>query len=646
LRHADFWSSALAAEDPHPWFEVEMCGIAGVFGERNPELVGRMTQAMLLRGPDDEGHYVGEGVSLGMRRLSIIDLSTGHQPISNEDGTLTIVFNGEIYNYLELRADLLARGHQFTTRTDTEVILHLFEEKRAETPAFLRGDFAFAIWDSRASEGFLVRDHLGVKPLYYAPGPGRVVFASELKALMKDGRIVRDLDPHAVDAYLTLMYVPAPLTAWRNVYKLPPGSMLKYTRSGYSIARYWAPPKDVPAPRRQEEFQEAISERFREAVAIRLMSDVPLGVFLSGGMDSSSIVAMMRRSGVERIGTFSVGYGPGFSSFDELEFSRQVARHFATSHHELVITPDIRKTAVEVVTAMDEPLADSSAIPTFLISRETAKHVKVVLSGIGGDEFFAGYPRYLGAVWAGYYERVPRAVRQGLARLAPWVPEQESSRNIGGWLRRFLAEAVAPPLDQYCRWMTLFSPAERSRLCTPEFRMRTAGRGDGDLLLRLGRETQARDLADQVCYIDASSYLVDDLLYMGDRMSMANSLELRVPFCDHRLAEELIRTGWRQRMGPFSLKRLLKRIMRHDLPRATLTRKKQGFMIPVGAWMKNELLDLLRNYLAPDRLRRQGMFEPSEVQLLLDSHLSGRARKTNQLWALLVFQMWSEKAGC
>ena len=621
-----------------------MCGIGGILGEKNRALVERMNEHLSHRGPDDEGVHCAEGATLGMRRLAIIDLFTGHQPISNEKGDLWIVFNGEIYNYLDLRNDLEAGGHRFSTRTDTEVILHLFEEKGPQTPRLLRGDFAFAIWDERRQRGFLARDHLGVKPLYYAPLGKKLIFSSELKALLQEERLCLQLNPDALELYLTFLYIPCPWTIYRNIYKLPPGSYLEYERGEYRVVRYWQPPTEQVSNGDQEELEKHIYSRLQDSVAVRLMSDVPLGAFLSGGIDSSAVVALMSQSSSKPVRTFSVGYGQEFQSFNELEFSRLVSNHYGTEHHEFIVEPDIRKTILEVVGALDEPFGDSSAIPTYLVSQQTVGEVKVALSGIGGDELFGGYPRYLGALWETRYRKLPLGLRKSFAWLGGAIPEQESSRNIGGWARDFLSHPQDPPFERYRRWVSFNSTEQRRALYTKEFltRLRSVDL-DKAYFKQLIHPVSTWDSTDQALYVDLGSYLVNDLLFMADQMGMAHSLEIRVPFCDHLLVEDLIRHPWQRKLGSFTLKKLLKKILKKDLPPEILRRKKQGFMIPIGTWMKNELRPMFEHYLAPERLRRQAIFNPQQVSNLFEGHLGGKVRKTNQLWALFVFQLWYEK---
>ena len=621
-----------------------MCGINGILGEQNPALIRRMNRSLVHRGPDDEGVYSGSGATLGMRRLSIIDLEGGHQPIRNESGSLQIVFNGEIYNYLELRKGLETRGHRFSTQTDTEVILHLYEEKGTETPGLLRGDFAFAIWDEDKKKGFVARDHLGVKPLYYTAFDQKVLFSSELKGVLQDERLSLELDPEALDLYLTFLYIPHPWTIYKNIHKLEAGSYLEYERGEFRVARYWKPPHEQRHLADGREFDEQIYQRLQESVAVRLMSDVPLGAFLSGGIDSTAIVALMSRASSQPVRTFSVGYSDEYAAFNELEFGRLASDYYGTRHHELIVEPNIQETIREVVEALDEPFGDSSAVPTYLVSQATASEVKVVLSGVGGDELFGGYPRYLGALWEAWYRKLPLATRRLLSGLADWTPEIESSRNVGGWIRRFLSHPEDAPSDRYRRWVSFNSGAERRGLYTKEFFNRlTCPDRDEIYFSGLFLPVQNRELVEQAMYVDLMSYLVNDLFLMADQMGMFHSLEIRVPLCDHRLAEDLIQRPWQRKIGPFTLKKLMKRILRKELPPEILKRKKQGFMIPVGLWMKKELRPMLEHYFSEDRLRRQSIFDPQQVKRLLQAHISGKARNTNQLWGLLIFQLWHER---
>jgi len=605
-----------------------------------------MNDQLLHRGPDDAGVYCAAGASMGMRRLSIIDLAGGRQPMSNETGDQWLVFNGEIYNHLELRRDLKRRGHQFSTKSDTEVIVHLFEELGREAPKSLRGDFAFAIWDEKARRGFLARDHVGVKPLFYTVAQDRLIFASELKALIEDGRLSLEIDPVALDLYLTFLYIPAPWTIYKNIFKLPPGSLLEFHGGEYQISQYWKPPTDQQLGSERRDLDQRIYQRMKESVAIRLMSDVPLGVFLSGGLDSSAIVSLMSEVSSSPITTFSVGYGEAFSSFDEISFGRSVAQSFGTEHVELMVKPDIEETIRKVVDVLDEPFGDSSALPTYLISEQTAGSVKVALSGVGADELFGGYQRYLGMVWNNKYAALPLPLRKIFATLAPRNPPGHSSRNVWGWLSRFLASPESSSFERYQLWMSFNEKQERKALYHQDW---LAGHSsleqDHHYLERIARNVEFQDPVDQALYTDLLSYLPNDLLFIADHMGMANSLEIRVPFCDHLLLEELIRLPWKEKMGIFTLKAIPKRILKDRLPASIVRRKKQGFMIPIGEWMRHELQPLFSRYLSPERLNRQGVFSADTVGRLFEEHLSGRIVRTNQVWGLFVFQLWYEKMG-
>src|SRR5213592_1063085 len=517
-----------------------MCGIAGWVGDAAPEVMSTMLALLSHRGPDDSGTWADGGIALGMTRLAIIDLRTGAQPMTDAAGSLVIVFNGEIYNFRRLRAELEAQGHRFRTRSDTEVILGAYAEYGEGCVEHLRGMFAFAIWDRARRVLFLARDRLGKKPLYYWRQGGLFLFASEPKALLLHPAVSRSLDWQAFHHYMAFGYTPAERSIFAGIAKLPPAHTAIVRDGQLSLRRYWRLPAGAPASAPRPSVEDAaalVRSHLREAVRLRLESDVPLGVFLSGGVDSSAIVATMREITSGRIATFSVGFGGAFASYDELPYARLVAQRFATEHHEEVLEPKVADLLPAIVRHFDEPFADSSAVPTFVVAQATARTVKVALSGIGGDEAFVGYPRYLGVRVAERYARIPRVFRHGLAAVAPYlVPESRSSRNLGDWVRRFSAGADAPMPDRYIGWTRFFDGAGLGRLATPALhamleqpldaaqRRAFTAHGHGDPM-------------DGAMRIDLETYLPDDLLTMADRMSMANSLELRAPFCDHRLVE-------------------------------------------------------------------------------------------------------------
>jgi asparagine synthase (glutamine-hydrolysing) len=621
-----------------------VCGICGVVG-RDPvdrEVLGRMTAALRHRGPDDEGFLVeeradGVAVGLGFRRLAIIDLESGNQPIANEDGTVHVVFNGEIYNHRELRADLERRGHRFATHADTEVIVHLYEEQGPRCVERLNGMFAIALWDGSRRELVLARDRFGKKPLYYAELGGTLLFGSELKSLLEDPRCPRTLDYAALSRYLALEYVPAPHAILAGVRKLPGGNVLRWRDERIAVERYWDLELRPDEPARPvEEYAEELRGRLREAVRRRLMSDVPLGAFLSGGIDSSSVVAMMVDAlPAASVKTFSIGFEQ--PSFDESTHARRVAAFFGTDHHEEIFTAgkmlDLMPSVVEV---LDEPFGDASILPTALLSRFTREHVTVALGGDGGDELLAGYPTFQAERVARLY-RVPRVLHEGvIVPLADRLPVSTANFSFDFKLKSFLRGAGVPDDVRHATWLGSFTHGEQAALLTrppddPFVEQRAAvAAAHGDRLARL-------------IYLYAKTYLQDDILLKVDRASMAYSLEVRAPFLDVELVEFLSRVPSRLKLRGFDTKHLLKRAMGDLLPRGIAARPKKGFGIPVSAWFKGELREALLDELSPERLRRQGLFAPAEVQRLVSEHLSGARDNRKPLWTLFVFQLWHRR---
>jgi asparagine synthase (glutamine-hydrolysing) len=620
-----------------------MCGIAGIVGGttlRSP------LQAMLTtlehRGPDDRGLYLGDGAALGMTRLAIIDLVTGRQPMTSDDGHATIVFNGEIYNFRALRAELEARGHRFRTQSDTEVILRAWEAEGDACVERLRGMFAFAIWDARRRTLFLARDRVGKKPLYYWQGDGSFVFASEIKALFHHPGPGREVDWTAFHHYLAYGYTPARRSAFEGIAKLPPGHTATLRDGTLTLRRYWTLPSAPATPPSADvtELGRRIRDEIREAVRLRLESDVPLGVFLSGGVDSSVVTASMREVTSGRIATFSIGFGDGAASYDELPFARQVAERFGTDHHEEVLEPKAAELAPLIVRAFDEPFADSSAIATFAVAAATARHVKVALSGIGGDETFAGYPRYLGLAVSEHWARVPRALRRAAAAVTGRaVPETFTSRNWRDWALRFAAGTELPLPDRYFAWTRFFEAGALAALATPALEACLAGDPD-----TAGREAWRGfghgEPMDGAFRVDLATYLPDDLLVMADRMTMANSLELRAPFCDHRVIETSLAIAPSLKTRGLRLKGLLKRAYADVLPPAVLKHRKQGFMIPLARWLRGDLRPLLDDLLSGERVRARGLFRAERVEAMKAEHLAGRRSHADRLWTLMMAELW------
>jgi asparagine synthase (glutamine-hydrolysing) len=623
-----------------------MCGIAGYAGIGSRDELERMIGALAHRGPDDRGVWVGERVGLGLARLAIIDLATGQQPMTNEDGSLRIVCNGEIYNYRQLAADLAGRGHRFTTRSDTEVILHAWETWGDAALDRLRGMFAFALWDERRAEVVLARDRLGKKPLYYVERPGAVRFASEPKALLLAADVSRELDWDAFHHYLAYGCTPGDRSMFGGIRKLPPGSIARIRNGALTVHRYWALPAPAGGTAVRGTSRDALATRVRaivrDAVRVRLESDVPLGVFLSGGVDSSAVLAAMREVTSGTIATFTVGFGGASMSFDERRYARLVATRFGTDHHEDVLEPKVADLLVDVVRAFDEPFADSSAVPTFAVAQATARHVKVALSGIGGDETFAGYPRYLGVRCSEWYARVPHAMRYAASFVARSVlTDSERSRNWSDRLRRFLATERRMP-DRYLAWTRFFAERDLTRLVTPGIRERWTT--DVDTAAREAFAGHAhRDVVDGAVRIDLATYLPNDLLAMADRMSMAHGLEVRAPFCDHELIAESLAIATSAKLRGMRLKGLLKLAFADALPREVLAHPKQGFMIPLGRWLRDELRPVMADLLDRGAVHRRGVFRSDAVEALVREHLAGRGGHADRLWTLMMFELWARE---
>lgn len=624
-----------------------MCGICGVAGGdpvHGRDLVGRMCGAMAHRGPDDEGSLQLDGVTLGMRRLSIIDVAGGHQPIHNEDSTVWIVQNGEIFNYRELREELTRSGHAFATSSDTEVLVHGYEQWGESVVERLNGQFAFAILDRPRATVFLARDRMGIKPLHYAVDGERLVFASELKALLRDPALRRGVDPVALDEYLAYEFVPSPRSIVRGVSKLRPGHTLTWSLDGREprLRRYWAPELNLDAargPLNLDEECERLRCVLRESVRKELVSDVPLGVFLSGGIDSSAVTVMMKQLGGE-VKSFSVGFAE--RSFDEAPYARAVAEHLGTEHHELTLEPSMLLGLVPRLPALlDEPLGDASIIPTFLLSAFTRQHVKVALGGDGGDELFAGYPTLQAHRLAGYYMRAPGVVRRALVEPAVRrLPVSRGNLSFDFRAKRFVSGAAHPVAERHQRWMGSFAGEERSAMLAPDVRAAVSGGGNG-----LVEEYGALDPLNQVLMIDMRLYLENDILVKLDRASMMASLEGRVPILNNDFVAYALSLPMKMKLRGLHSKFLLKRALRGVLPDQILDRPKKGFGIPVADWFRGPVREQMQDVLAADRIRREGFFEASAVQRLVDDHLAGRRDNRKQLWTLFAFQLWHEGYG-
>ena len=622
-----------------------MCGISGklYFDSARPverEILERMNAVLAHRGPDDAGIYCDGPIGLAHRRLSIIDLSpAGHQPMSNEDGTIWIVFNGEIYNFQSLRPDLLHRGHRFRSNTDTEVILHLYEDHGTDCLRFLRGMFAFAIWDGPRRQLFLARDRLGKKPLSYQQDAQGLRFASEVKAILQDSEVTARPDPVGISHYLTYGYVPGSGSAFLGVRKLPPGHYLTWRDGRTEVVRYWRLRRDQKQERSEEEWCQEILARLEEAVRLRMISDVPLGAFLSGGIDSSAVVALMSRAGAGPVKTFSIGFEE--PEYDELKYARQVAERFGTEHHELVVRPDAVAILPKLAWHYDEPFADSSAVPTYYVAQMTRQYVTVALNGDAGDESFGGYDRYVANLLAASFDRWPgagllrHAIRCGL-RLLPQSGTRTSLLYRG---RRFLDGLTETPERRYARWFCHFYGDRRAALCTPEFQA-VGGEDALEVLLAAYRESDAPDFGDATLGVDAGLYLPDDLLVKVDIASMAHSLEARSPFLDHEFMEFAATIPFELKVRGRVKKYILKRALAGLLPERILHRPKMGFGVPIDHWLRHELREVAYETLLGSRAASRGYFQVRTVRRMLDEHMQGKAGWHYLLWNLLMLELW------
>ncbi len=628
-----------------------MCGIVGIVGGRrggqaadkqiDAAVLQRMCDALRHRGPDEEGRYLGADAALAMRRLAIIDLAGGQQPMHNRDRTAWIVFNGEIYNYKELRAQLETRGHRFHTDCDTEAIIHAYDEYGADTPKYLRGMFAFAIWDERQEALLLARDRVGKKPLLYARLPdGGLVFGSEFAALLKHPGVSRDVDRAAIHYYLSFMCVPAPLTAFSQIRKLEPGHTLRFTRDGeIKLQRYWLPDFSRKLKISEAEAGERTVELLRDAVRVRLMSDVPLGAFLSGGVDSSAVVALMSEVSSTPVKTFCIGFEE--QDFSELHHARRVAAHVGAEHHEFIVRPDAMEVLPTLVEHYGEPYADSSAIPTYYVARETRRHVTVALNGDGGDECFAGYERYAAMRLAERYRRLPGTLREGIIRRAAGLlPSSPLRRSRARSVQRFLQVASLPTAERYLRWVSTFDSEAKQDLYTDEFRRETAELDAAAWLAPWFARARGAGIVDASLLTDTMTYLPNDLLVKVDIASMAVSLEARSPFLDHHVIEFAASLPERLKLRGLTTKYLLKKVLRRFLPAENLTRSKMGFGVPLGHWFRGEMQSFLRDTLLAEKSLRRGFFKPETVARMVDEHTNGARDHAHQLWTLLMLELW------
>jgi asparagine synthase (glutamine-hydrolysing) len=617
-----------------------MCGICGIFNfgthaPADPVALKRATDAMAHRGPDDEGFYLQGDVALGNRRLSIIDLPGGHQPISNEDQSIWITFNGEIYNYRELRADLLKSGHQFRTSSDTEVIVHLYEEHDLACFDHLRGMFAFALWDARKQRLLLVRDRLGIKPVFYRPEPGRLVFASESRALRELAEKPLEVDPQSVYDFFGFRYIPAPHTFYRGVEKLLPGHFLLADSSGVHTRAYWDIPGEEDPLRPAKEVADELVEQLRESVRLRLVADVPLGVFLSGGTDSSAVVALMTELEAHPLRTFTVGFEE--PEYSELPYARAVARRFATQHHELIVRPEQMSYELpRLVAFRDEPIAEPTDVALYLLSRLAAESVKVVLAGEGGDELFAGYPKYSVDALSTLVSALPQAITRALIH---WLPYRQRRAKIA-----LQALSIRDAAERSATWFASFSREERQKLFAPEFLAQIDPSHPAQVFESYLEKQRRRTPLKRMLYADLKVWLPDNLLLRGDLMTMAASIEERVPFLDHKLVEFAARVPTTLLTQHFRTKVLLKRAFERFLPPEILCRRKVGFAVPVGEWFRKPLKPFVADLVLSSEALSRGYFNPASMETYLREHFQGIRDRQKQLWALLNFELWCRHA--
>ena len=616
-----------------------MCGIAGLTGQADKDLIQSMTRALAHRGPDGEGYFACGGVALGHRRLSIIDLATGQQPMTTANGRYTIVFNGEIYNYRDLRRTLEDRGAQFRTRSDTEALLEAYAAWGRGALEKLRGMFAFAIWDREERRLFVARDRLGLKPCYYAQAGPRFGIASEMKALLKMPGIERKLNYAALDDYLTYLYVPPPQTIFQDIWELPPAHWLEWQDGRFKTGCYWdvdfAVEKDVPL-----NVVEGAQEALEDAVTARLVSDVPLGVFLSGGLDSSTVAHLMSRHLAEPVRAFTLKFQEGGQWYSEAEYAREIGEAIGAQSHVLEIISKSAELLGTVTRHFDEPFGNPTCLLLYQLSQVAKEHVTVALVGDAGDEVFLGYPRYQGALLSQRYRHAPLFLRQAVAWGANHIREGSNGDHSKRRAREFLTGSCHGPERMYLEWVRYFDEPLLDRIYSPDLKRQLRGHDSSEYLLRLLARADGADFVDRINYADLHSYLPHNILRYSDRMSMAHGLEIRCPFTDHKLIEFLARVPWQRKLCGKQTKCLLRQAAQNWLPASVLERGKMGLNPPMGLWLRGHLRPLLSEYLAPEQIKRRGYFDPDVVAELVRDLMTQRRDYSLHLWALICFEEW------
>jgi len=625
-----------------------MCGIFGVVSKNRIDIpIKELTDTLAHRGPDNSGYYIEDNAALGHRRLSIIDLAGGHQPVSNEDGTKCIVFNGEIYNFRELRDRLISSGHKFSTLSDTETILHAYEEWGEGCLVHLRGMFAFAIWDKIDKCLFIARDRLGIKPLFYAEWNGKFYFSSEMKAILADPDFPRDMDEMALACYFTLSYIPAPLTIFSKIRKLLPGHTITWCDGKIKFSKYWDLHFAPDRGKDESYFIKGFMEILEESVKGHLISEVPLGAFLSGGVDSSTIVAMMSKADPSAVNTFTMGFGGNKGGYlDERGFAASVAERYATHHRDYEVMPSPEGLLDKIVRAFDEPFADDSVIPSYFVCKIARENVTVALSGLGGDELFAGYERYLGFRLRSYYSRIPLFVRENVfLRLTDALPERSDGHYTVNHIKRFVRSGSLPPDHGYFGYLNLLKPSIRESFFADSGRFQKHFDACSDLVRGHFNSTNVEDgddSLDRAQYCDMKTYLPEDILALTDRISMQHSLEVRVPFLDHKLVEFCATIPSDIRMKTLKKKYLLKKAVSGLLPPEVINHRKQGFVGPMSNWLKTDMKAFVLETLSDGNLSRHGLINKKTIDRVVNEHITGKEIHDKTIWSLIVFQRWFE----
>lgn len=628
-----------------------MCGIYGYVSSRGgiqPEILRRMGDTLRHRGPDDEGEWIQHSeelaVALGHKRLSIIDLtSAAKQPISDEDGKIWLTYNGEIYNFRELRSELAAKGHTFKSTSDGEIIVHLYEEMGAACLERLKGMFAFALWDETQQSLFLARDRIGKKPLHYAIYDGGIAFASEIKALLKHPQVVKEIDLSALNKYLTFEYVPAPATIFKSIKKLEPGHYLSYQNGKSEIKKYWdIPLADYPIGfKTEDEYAEELRDILERAVRSRLVADVPVGVFLSGGIDSGVIAALAAKAD-RKIECFSIGFDE--PSFDESSHAKSIAKALGLNHRlKIFNTREMLDNLDELPNFLDEPLADASILPFYLLSKVASERLKVALSGDGGDELFAGYPTYQAHRIITYYDLLPETLKNSVKALAAWLPVSHGNISTDFKIKQFLRGAGVSPEIRFFMWMGSFTESEKKGLLSSDVRAALAHENTYEDVFAYIRESGLNKDLERILYLSMKLYLQDDILVKVDRAAMANGLEVRCPLLDQELVEFACRLPMQYKLHGLKTKYLLKKAAAGILPDSIINRKKKGFGIPISKWLTGELKSYMLDYLGEERIKRQGYFNYPYIKGLIDDHLHKRKDHRKLLWTLLIFQIWHDR---